>query len=180
MYSRIMVPLDGSKLAEQALPYASLLARAFNIPVNLLNIFDPAPPQFADPSHGLYETQITASFHDTAIDYLEGAGSGLKETGITVSCDVHEGNPADHIINEAGKNPNTLIAMATHGRTGVGRWVLGSVTDKVLHATINPLLITHAREEDSEASGGCETTRTAPRESPLSFLPHESSRTPDQ
>ncbi len=152
MYTRILVPLDGSKLAEQALPYVNLLASAFKIQVNLLNVFDPVPPQFADPGHGLYETQITASYRDNAIDYLEKAGAGLKDSGVTISCDAHEGNPADHIINEAEKTSNTLIAMVTHGRSGLGRWVLGSVTDKVLHGATNPLLITHAQEEGTDSS----------------------------
>ncbi len=152
MYTRILVPLDGSKLAEQALPYVNLLASAFKIQVNLLNVFDSVPPQFADPGHGLYETQITASYRDNAVDYLEKAGTGLKDSGVTISCDAHEGNPAVQIINEAEKTSNTLIAMVTHGRSGLGRWVLGSVTDKVLHGAANPLLITHAHEEGTDSS----------------------------
>jgi nucleotide-binding universal stress UspA family protein len=149
MYTRILVPLDGSSLAEQALPYAGLLAGALNIPVSLLNVFDSVPPQFADPGRGLYETQITASYRDNAIDYLQKAGSGLKQSGVTITADAHEGNAAEQIINEAEKDPDTLIAMVTHGRSGLGRWVLGSVTDKVLHATTNPLLIAHAQDEAS-------------------------------
>ncbi len=152
MYTRILVPLDGSKLAEQALPYVNLLASAFKIQVNLLNVFDSVPPQFADPGHGLYETQITASYRDNAVDYLEKAGAGLKDSGVTISCDAHEGNPADQIINQAEKTSATLIAMVTHGRSGLGRWVLGSVTDKVLHGATNPLLITHAHEEGTDSS----------------------------
>ena len=152
MYTRILVPLDGSKLAEQVLPYVRLLAGAYKIPIGLLNVFEPVPPGFADPGHGLFESQITGSFHDQAIDYLGGVVTTLKDTGVTISCAAHEGNPADQIINEAQKTPNTLIAMVTHGRSGVGRWVLGSVTDKVLHATSDPLLITRAREEDTASS----------------------------
>ena len=71
---------------------------------------------------------------------------------MTITADAHEGNAAEQIINEAEKDPNTLIAMVTHGRSGLGRWVLGSVTDKVLHATTNPLLITHAQDEASANS----------------------------
>ena len=149
MYNRILVSLDGSKLAEQVLPYVSLLADAYKIPVSLINVFEPVPPGLADPGRGLYETQITASYHDKAIDYLEGAGSALKDSGITVSCDAQEGNPADQIIREAENTSDTLIAMATHGRAGVSRWMMGSVTDKVLHATANPLLIIHAQEDGS-------------------------------
>jgi len=147
MYTRILVPLDGSSLAEQALPYAGLLAGALKIPVSLLNVFDSVPPQFADPGRGLYETQITESYRSNAVDYLEKAGADLKQSGVTITADSHEGNAAEQIIKEAEKDSNTLIAMVTHGRSGQGRWVLGSVTDKVLHGASNPLLITHAQDE---------------------------------
>ncbi len=151
MYSKILVPLDGSKLAEQALPIANLLAGALKIPVSLLNVFDSVPPQFADPERGLYETQITASYRDNAVDYLQKAGTDLKNSGVSITCTAHEGNPAEQIIGEAEGDSNTLIAMVTHGRSGLGRWVLGSVTDKVLHGTSNPLLITQAKDAASDA-----------------------------
>ena len=121
MYSKILVPLDGSKLAEQALPMANLLAGALKIPVALLNVFDSVPPQFADPGRGLFETQITASYRDNAVDYLEKAGADLKNSGVSFTCEAHEGNPAEHIINQAEADSNTLIAMVTHGRSGLGR-----------------------------------------------------------
>jgi len=123
------------------------LATALKIPVNLLNVFDSVPPQFAVPEHGLFETQLTSNYRDNAVDYLEKSASRLKSSGVTISCEAHEGNPADQIINQAEIDSNTLIAMVTHGRSGLGRWVLGSVTDKVLHGAFNPLLITHAQEK---------------------------------
>ena len=123
------------------------MATALKIPVDLLNVFDSVPPQFADPEHGLFETQLTSNYRDNAVDYLEKTASSLKSSGVTISCEAHESNPADQIINQAETNSNTLIAMVTHGRSGLGRRVLGSVTDKVLHGASNPLLITHAQEE---------------------------------
>ena len=129
------------------MPLASLLATPLKIPVDLLNVFDSVPPQFADPEHGLFETQLTSNYRDNAVDYLEKTASSLKSSGVTISCEAHESNPADQIINQAETDSNTLIAMVTHGRSGLGRWVLGSVTDKVLHGASNPLLITHAQEE---------------------------------
>ncbi len=147
MYSKILVPLDGSRIAEQVLPLANLLAGAFKIPVNLLNVFDSVPPQFADPGRGLFETQLTASYRTSAVDYLEKAGAALKRSGVTISCEAHEGNAADQIINLAEVDANTMIAMVTHGRSGLGRWVMGSVTDKVIHGASNPLLIVHAQDE---------------------------------
>ena len=146
MYTRTLVPLDGSKLSEQALPYARLLASDYKIPIDLFNVFGSVPPETADPDHGPYETQIPTNFRDQAVTYLEGVRASLGDLGVSISCIAHEGNPADQIIREAERTPNTLIAMATHGRSGVGRWVLGSVTDKVLLGTTDPLLITHAQE----------------------------------
>ena len=152
MYARILVPLDGSKLPEQVLPYVRLLASTFKIPIGLLNVFEPVSPQLADPEHNLFESQISTNFRDQANDYLQKVKSTLDDIGVVISCDVHEGNPANHIINEAEKTDNTLIAMATHGRSGLGRWVMGSITDKVLRGTTSPLLITSTREEDQEPS----------------------------
>ena len=123
------------------------MATPSKIPVDLLNVFDSVPPQFADPEHGLFETQLTSNYRDNAVDYLEKTASSLKSSGVTISCEAHESNPADQIINQTETDSNTLIAMVTHGRSGLGRWVLGSVTDKVLHGASNPLLITHAQEE---------------------------------
>ena len=123
------------------------MATALKIPVDLLNVFDSVPPQFADPEHGLFETQLTSNYRDNAVDYLEKTASSLKSSGVTISCEAHESNPADQIINQAETDSDTLIAMVTHRRSGLGRWVLGSVTDKVLHGASNPLLITHAQEE---------------------------------
>lgn len=123
------------------------MATALKIPVDLLNVFDSVPPQFADPEHGLFETQLTSNYQDNAVDYLEKTASSLKSSGVTISCEAHESNPADQIINQAETDSNTLIAIVTHERSGLGRWVLGSVTDKVLHGASNPLLITHAQDE---------------------------------
>jgi len=123
------------------------LATPLKIPADLLNVFDSVPPQFADPEHGLFETQLTSNYRDNAVDYLEKTASSLKSSGVTISCEAHESNPADQIINQAETDSDTLIAMVTHRRSGLGRWVLGSVTDKVLHGASNPLLITHAQEE---------------------------------
>ena len=54
-----------------------------------MNVFDPAPPTFADPAHGLYDGQITASYHDNAVDYLDRIGAPIRETGLSVTCSAH-------------------------------------------------------------------------------------------
>ncbi len=153
MNERILVPLDGSPLAEQVLPYVSILGKAFGSSVNLFRVFDPVPEEMSDPAHGIYIDRLASAVRNTAIEYLERIKNSAAELGDAVSTSAHEGDAASLIVNEAAKDPNTLIAMSTHGRSGITRWVMGSVTDKVLRATTNPLLIVRARpQEGSEQS----------------------------
>ncbi len=146
MYTRILVPLDGSELAEEVLPYVRILARAFQASIELLRVFEPVSPSVADPDHGLYLDRIVESIRIQTQDYLEAVASSLREEGLTVASTVHEGSPATHIVHEAEKKSVSLIAMSTHGRSGMSRWVLGSITDKVLHATTKPLLVVRSQE----------------------------------
>jgi nucleotide-binding universal stress UspA family protein len=152
MYERILVPLDGSPLAEQVLPYVRLLAQKLGAPVDLVRVFDRVPPGMADPQHHLYLDQVALSLRNEAEDYLNGVAADLQKDGITASVSVHEGDHASHvassIVAEAEKEPGTLLAMCTHGRSGLGRWVMGSISDKVMHATTEPLLLVRARKED--------------------------------
>ena len=69
-----------------------------------------------------------------------------------MTCSAHEGDPAELIINESSQEADTLIAMSTHGRSGINRWVMGSVTDKVLHGVNEPLLIVRSQEGNPPAS----------------------------
>jgi nucleotide-binding universal stress UspA family protein len=80
-----------------------------------------------------------------AIAYLDDIGKPLKARGLKVSSAVAGGYAAERIINYAESNSIDLIAMSTHGRTGMGRWVFGSVTDKLLHAGNKPLLVIHPK-----------------------------------
>ena len=146
MYERILVPLDGSTLAEHVLPYARALSRALHAPIELLQAFDPVPLHWVKPEHGVYLDRLTSSFHGHALEYLESIGASLRNLGVEVSCSAHEGDPAFVIVTEAQKEPNTLIAIASHGRSGITRWALGSVMDKVLHATTNPMLVVRSRD----------------------------------
>jgi nucleotide-binding universal stress UspA family protein len=75
------------------------------------------------------------------MQYLDGIGKKLKGKGLGVSSVVVIGSSADQIIDYAKANTIDLIAMSTHGRTGIGRWIFGSVTDKVLHAGDTPVLV---------------------------------------
>ena len=148
MYERILVPLDGSPLAEQVLAYVSVLGKAFGSSVTLFRTFDTVPEEMADPEHGVYIDRLASAFRNTTLEYLGRVKSSMTELGDAVSTSAHEGDAASLIINEAANDPNTLIVMATHGRSGITRWVLGSVTDKVLRAAANSLMIIRARPQE--------------------------------
>ena len=144
MYDRILVPLDGSPLAERVLPYVTRLSLGLGIPVHLIQVFPSVSEELADPLHGRYQTGISAGVHDESIDYLNSVLS--KTAGMEITCAAHEGNAVSRIIDEADKSPASLIAMSTHGRSGITRWVMGSVTDRVLHSTKNPMLIVRGNQ----------------------------------
>lgn len=143
MYERIVVPLDGSEIAEQVLPYVSLFAKAFGSEVELLRCIEPVSPEIADPAHGVFLDKVVESFLARARDYLGKVSEPIRRSGVAVSCATFEGDPATKILDEAEKDASTLIAMSTHGRSGMTRWVLGSVTSKVLQVTDNPMLVVH-------------------------------------
>jgi len=147
MYRQILVPLDGSPMAEQVLPYARSLAGSFSLPVELLNAVDPEIiATYTDPKHGRYVDIVEADFRQKGLDYLEKfEGSFSKVSKIMCSAEI--GKPADVIIAKAAAQPGTLIAMATHGRSGVQRWLLGSVAERVLQISTKHLLLVRATNE---------------------------------
>lgn len=146
MYTRILIPLDGSKTAEKVLPCAYSLSRCLNLPVELLSVI----PIAAMASH---ITAERARYLDAVIGeqeyrsrlYLENLARDFP--GSAVKCAVIRGNPAEAIIERAAVDKGTLITMATHGRSGIKRWLLGSVAEKVLRGTPNAALLVRAHDE---------------------------------
>ena len=120
MYKKILVPLDGSQLAESVLPYVSCLSEALRVPVELLHVQDP---------------KQTTSFSRTSqeVDYLKNIASSMLASS-TVRYTVKIGKPAEVIVNTASRDAGTLITMATYGRTSIQRWLFGSVASDVLYA----------------------------------------------
>lgn len=149
MFKRILTPLDGSTLSEGILPYVRALAPAFGARVDLLRIYQNLAYELA-PSDDIDSASITASLepiatrlHHQAENYLDRVAGSLESLGVSTYLNVRSGPAADLIISEAAEVEDTLIAMSTHGRTGLGRWIMGSVTDRVLHTTTMPLLVVH-------------------------------------
>jgi nucleotide-binding universal stress UspA family protein len=147
MVKEILVPLDGSELAESVLPYVETVAAKTGAELILLTAV-----------HG-HEIGISGYPGETDIrdrsdevrSYLESRCDELRRRGLPVRSEIHYGPEADAILNAAADHVVDLIAMSTHGRSGIGRWIMGSVADRVLHNTHRPLLLVRARESAGEA-----------------------------
>ena len=150
MYTKILIPLDGSKTAEKVLPYARFLAGTLKLPVELVAVVDiveMATHISADRARHL-DTMIEDSVRNSE-QYLKGI-AGTFPTG--TKCRVEKGKAEQMIIEAAAADKGTLITMATHGRSGMNRWLLGSVTEKVLRGGTNPMLLVRATEEEKTDS----------------------------
>jgi nucleotide-binding universal stress UspA family protein len=142
MQRQILVPLDGSKLAEQALPHAATMARATSSSLVLLQV---VPPLLHTRSALL---QIPKEDFAWAQTYLSRVEEGLRVKGVEVEIRVREGDAAKVIVSEVRQDPGIfLIAMSTHGRSGLGRWFFGSVAEKVLQTSPVPLLLIHPDQD---------------------------------
>ena len=144
----IVVPLDGSDVAEGVLPTVTELARALDLEVFLIRAYAipygaySAGEGFYDPVH--LEAFLTMLKQET-FDYLERKVAELQRKGLTkVSYVAKEGLSADEIIKFARETPANLVAMSSHGRSGIKRWVLGSVTETVVRHSGDPVLVLRA------------------------------------
>lgn len=147
MYKKILVPLDGSKVAETVLPYAREFADNLQAHVELLGVVEPILAGIHDYVYSKHHIVVEDALKKETEDYLNRTSSYFQGTPGTVTTRVITGYPADQIVAEAKKEPSTLIAMSTHGRSGVGRLALGSVADKVLHTLKSPMLVVRGSEE---------------------------------
>jgi nucleotide-binding universal stress UspA family protein len=139
---RIMVPLDGSTLALQAIPLATELAVAAHADLILFQAIAPTVEAYPYPP---LLSSVQLALHDQACEELARLAESLRERHITITPEVELGYPGEAIIDAATQRDVDLIVMATHGYSGLKRWALGSVADKVLHATQTPLLLIHVR-----------------------------------
>lgn len=144
MYKQILIPLDGSKTAEAVLPYARTLARKLNLPIELLGVVNVVGVTMrASRSRARhFDTLISESIRSSEA-YLTRIAASFPE--LNVKCTTDKGRPEDVILEKARVN-TTLITMATHGRSGLDRFLLGSVAEKVLRATTSPILLIRATE----------------------------------
>ena len=140
MYRHILVPLDGSALAEAALNYARDIAGGLGLSMTILHVYDPAEREFVTMREG-YITRITDLVRGQLSElYEEQRGSPGEVRGELIM-----GHAAEEIFRYADKNDIDLILMGTHGRSGIKRWAIGSVADKVVRATKKPVLLVRAK-----------------------------------
>lgn len=166
MYERILVPLDGSELAEMVLPHVQAIAEKFGSNVILLRAT--LPPDELVPPAGMglpmgdmaaygslmgpgsiedFETILQTEENETQ-SYLSGIANNLNGHGFVATAEHKEGSAADVIIERAKSLPADLIAMTTHGRSGLARVVVGSVADEVVRNVSCPVLLVRVHEKE--------------------------------
>lgn len=136
-----MVPLDGSILSETVLPYARQLAVGLKARVLLLRVVEPSPQETQKHLTAESLAKSSAAARAEAEQYLQKVEQYLKGANCSTTTKVVQGVPAVEIIGEADGTPDSVIAMSTHGKSGLARWLIGSVADKVLHYAASPVLL---------------------------------------
>jgi nucleotide-binding universal stress UspA family protein len=130
---RVLVPLDGSPLGEQCLPYLDELAKQASPEITLLYVETAAISEPPDDSN------------DDELTYLDHIATGLKRSGLSVQTRVRRGMPNEEILDQAQKSSADLVVMTTHGRTGLGRLALGSVAHNVVSRSKIPVFLVRAK-----------------------------------
>ncbi|MDD5093620.1 MAG: universal stress protein [Dehalococcoidia bacterium] len=167
---RILLPLDGSRVGEAAVPYAEYLALKSGAELVLFQVIETvatgADAAYAPPYRSVVDGKLDSNIHEQAFypsqvmenrralakAYLDDMEKQLREKGVNASTAIDFGIPADRIVDYAGTKDIDLIAMSTHGRSGLARWFAGSVTDKVLHAGDTPVLVVRPPKEKEQGS----------------------------
>jgi nucleotide-binding universal stress UspA family protein len=141
--SKILVTLDGSKQSEAVIPYIEELASKLKADITLLQVVLPDYnlSTTGEPEYGVYSEKHLESIQALAREYLENIAAQLKQRGINAKPEVALGTAAETIIKFADAIAADMVALSTHGRSGVSRWALGSVAERVLRAGDTPLLL---------------------------------------
>lgn len=147
MFETILVPLDGSKLAEESLGKVKEIAQAHGSKIVLLRVAFALVFPGADPTKS--QIQVT----EEAEGYLEKVKKGLESEGIRAETVVRYGFPAEEILAHINRGAVDLLAMTTHGRTGPARMVMGSVAEQVMRHSDVPVLLFRASGEKAIKKG---------------------------
>lgn len=150
MFNRIVVPLDGSELAEGVLDQVAELARLADVSVHLVRVVDLGRLE-GDGSlvWGISPWTVERTLAEegqAAREYLDRIVTKLKDRGVATSAEVRDGNTPDEILAVAGKEG--LIVMSTHGRSGVPRWYFGSVAEAVARHALGPVMLIRTQPDE--------------------------------
>jgi nucleotide-binding universal stress UspA family protein len=140
MYKRVMVPLDGSPLAEGILPFILQIAGPLDLEVVLVRVVQPIPPQALEGTGHVVLDDVPARLRE-AREYLAPVAADLRGRGVRVTTEARHGDPVKELVAAARDAGADLIAMTTHGRSGVGRLLFGSVAEAVLRQANVPVLM---------------------------------------
>ena len=146
MFNRVVVPLDGSPLAESIIPFLLQIAGPLDVEVVLMRVLQPIPPEVIEGSRYVVVEDIEKRAAE-AREYLAPVAARLRDTGVRVSLDVRRGDPVTEILAGAREASADLIAMTTHGRSGLNRLLFGSVAEAVLRQTEVPVFLMRFTKE---------------------------------
>jgi nucleotide-binding universal stress UspA family protein len=157
MYKRVLVTLDGSPLAESILPIVSPIAGPMDLEVVLFRVLQPpVVPAMADAVPMIEDVEERIA---EAREYLAPLAAELAARGIRVKAEVRRGDPVQEILAAAREFDSDLIAMTTHGRSGLGRLLFGSVAEAVLRRSDIPVLMIRLTEKQVQAGGPSRSAR---------------------
>ena len=146
-FHRALIPLDGSAAAELALPTFLEIVRALNLELILLQVVPYVPPQVTEGTRHVLNPMERLEQH--AEDYLARQAADLRARGLSVRTAVRTGNAAEEIVEAAREHQADLIAMTTHGRTGLSRLFFGSVAEAVLRHAHVPVFLVRSTEAEA-------------------------------
>ena len=146
MYKKILVPLDGSELAECVLPHVESIAKGCGVKnVILVRALEPYVSSYAQVYlSDEQRKEADARAEGAAREYLDKVADRVKLDGVEVQKRFITGSPAESIAEYATENEVDLIIISTHGRSGISRWVWGSVADRILRSACVPVLMVRA------------------------------------
>jgi nucleotide-binding universal stress UspA family protein len=139
-HKRVLVALDGSPASEAVLRFVLEIAGPLDMKVLLLRVVEPTLPPVADESFRMPVETVESRLRD-AEEYLAPLAAALRASGVDVAWEVRHGRPEDEILTAAAESGVDMIAMATHGRTGVGRLLFGSIAEAVLRRATVPVFM---------------------------------------
>jgi len=142
----VILPLDGSSLSEAALPYATYLAQGLQAPMTLVRTVDVTALSIGDYAMAEVAPELLDLLESDANEYLAEMAARIGDTGIEVRHICSLRPPAGEIIDCAHSTRHALVVMSTHGRSGLGRTLLGSVTDRMIRSSEAPVLVIRSTE----------------------------------